>query len=60
MIASGPDWDTPPTGWVSLGATDVTFTTESTHLHPDVLALLTGPEKPATGHTVQLDYQIYS
>lgn len=43
--------------WTVLpGVTSIQF--ESTHLHPDVMALLRGPEKPAQTHTVQVDYRV--
>jgi len=40
--------------WLNLP----TIEFELTDVDPDMLALLRGPQKPVTGHTVQVDYQV--
>lgn len=40
--------------WLNLPTVEF----ELTDVDPDLLALLRGPEKPVTGHTVQVDYRV--
>jgi hypothetical protein len=58
MTVPNPGWETSETGWLGIGTTEVTFTAESPLHDPDMTALFGGPEKPATRHAVQVDYQV--